>query len=413
MSVDLGGSAARLHAAGLTARSVLWLVAGLSMLQPLATDLYLPALPGIATALAADVATVQWTLSVFVAAFGAWQLVAGPLADRFGRYPVIVVGLGAYTASSLLCLLAPGIEVLVAGRLLQAIGACSVLVGVRAFVRDIFTPTEGARLVAASATIMAIAPLVGPFVGAVLFTQFGWRSAFAVLTLFGLALWATIALRLRETLHRPRHDALRLRPMLAVYTATFASPAFRAYALAASASYAALFAYLSGSSFVLMRVLGLAPTAYALCLAATVSGYMIGTLLCRRLLARHGLQATVQWGAVLQSAAGVAMAALALAGVHHWAAIVAPFFVFSLSHGVIQPSAQSAAVAPFPHHAGSAAALMGFIMMLAAAAVGVWIGASFDGTVLPMTLTIAAIALVTALIAFTLVRRDGDVSQHD
>lgn len=406
-------SADRLQAVGLTAGTVLWLVAGLSMLQPLATDLYLPTLPGIGAALAADVATVQWTLSVFVAAFGVWQLAAGPLADRFGRHPVVVGGLGVYTAASLLCLLAPGIEVLIAGRLLQAVGACSVLVGVRAFVRDLFAPTEGARLIAAGATIMAVAPLLGPFLGALLYARFGWRSSFALLAAFGLAMCVWVALALPETLRRPRPHALHLRPLLAVYGQTLASPAFRAYALAATASYAGLFAYLSGSSFVLIQVLGVPATGYALSLAFTVSGYIVGTLVCRRLLASRGLQFTVQFGAAVQCAAGTLLAALALAGVHHWAAVVGPFGLFSASHGVIQPSAQAGSVAPFPYHAGSAAALMGFIMMTAASVVGIWIGASFDGTVLPMTLTIGAIAVLCALIAFTLVRRDGDLSQHD
>lgn len=406
-------SAARLQAAGLTASTVLLLVAALSMLQPLSTDLYLPTLPGIALALDADVATVQWTLSVFVAAFGAWQLVAGPLADRFGRLPVILGGLGVYTASSLLCLLAPGIEVLILGRLLQAIGACSVLVGTRALVRDLYAPTEGARLLATSATLMAIAPLAGPLVGALLYAQFGWRSSFALLAAFGCALAIAVALRLRETLRRPRHDALHLGPMLQAYRSTLASPTFRAYAAASTTSYGALFAYLSGSSFVLIRVLGISPTAYGLSLCFTVFGYMLGTLACRRLLVRVGLQRTVQLGAAVQCASGLALALPALAGIQHWAAIVGPFFFFSISHGLVQPSAQAGAVAPFPQQAGSAAALMGCLMMAVAAGVGIWIGASFDGTVLPMTLTIGAIATLTALVAATLVRWHGDVSRHD
>lgn len=406
-------SAARLQSAGLTASTVLVLVAALSMLQPLSTDLYLPTLPGIARALDADVPTVQWTLSVFVAAFGAWQLVAGPLADRFGRLPVILGGLGVYTASSLLCMLAPSIEVLIVGRLLQAIGACSVLVGMRALVRDLYAPTEGARLLATSATLMSLAPLAGPLLGALLYAQFGWRSSFALLTAFGCALALVVALRLRETLRHPRRDALRLGPMLQAYGSTLASPTFRAYAAASTTSYGALFAYLAGSSFVLIQVLGITPTAYGLSLCFTVFGYMLGTLACRHLLVRAGLQRTVQLGAGLQCASGLALALLALAGVQHWAAIIVPFFFFSISHGLVQPAAQAGAVAPFPQQAGSAAALMGCVMMAVAACVGIWIGASYNGTVLPMALTIGAIATLTALVAATLVRRHGDVSRHD
>jgi len=405
-------STTRLHAAGLTAGTVLWLVAALLMLQPLATDFYLPALPAVATAFSADVADVQWTLSIFVAAFGAWQLVAGPLSDRYGRAPVVLTGLGTFVCASLLCMLAPTIEVLIAGRTLQAVGACSVLVGTRGVVRDLYAPAEGARVLASAATLMALAPLIGPPIGALMLEQFGWRSAFAVLTGFSLLLWIIVALRLRETNHRRNPDALRPRPLLVNYVSTLRSPAFRAYALISAASFAGLFAYLSGAAFVLIRVLGVSVTAFGFCLSATVIGYILGTLWCRSLLPRHGLQRTILVGACIQCLAGLLIGTLALAGVKHAAAIVGPFFIFSIAHGVIQPPAQSGAVAPFAASAGAAAAMLGFVMMLVASAVGFWIGASYDGTVLPLALTIGAASMVALLIAFTLVRRDGDVSQH-
>jgi len=142
-----------------------------------------------------------------------------------------------------------------------------------------------------------------------------------------------------------------------------------------------------------------------------VAGYLIGTLFCRRLVSR-GLQLAIQTGALLQIGAGVALAAGALTGLHVPAAIVLPMFVFGVSHGLIQSPAQSGAVAPFKHAAGAAAALLGFLMMACAAAVGVWIGASYDGTVYPLTLTIAACSIVTATATFTLVRSNGDVSRH-
>lgn len=402
----------RLHVAGLTATTVLWLTAGLSMLQPLATDLYLPALPGIAAYFDASVATVQWTLSIFVAAFGAWQLVAGPVSDRYGRYPVVVGGAFVYCGASVLALAAPTIGVLIAARVLQAVGACSCLVGARGFVRDLYAPTEGARMLAAAATIMSFAPLIGPVLGAYVYVAFGWRSAFALLAGFSLLLATAAALKLKETNRHRSPQALRIGPMLRTYAEVARSPAFRAYTLSAAATYAGLFAFISGSSFVLIRVLGVSTTAYGFSFSTMVAGYLVGTLLCRRSVAAHGLQRTVCTGASLQAAAGVTMALLAIAGVHVPAAIVAPMFFYGIAHGVIQPPAQSGAVAPFPKAAGAAAALMGFTMMLIASFVGFWIGASYNGTVYPLTLTICATSLASAAIAFTLVRRHGDVAQH-
>lgn len=405
-------SSARLAAVGLTAPTVLWLVAGLSMLQPLSTDLYLPTLPAIAGHFDASVASVQWTLSVFIAVFGVWQLVAGPLTDRYGRYPLITLGAAVYAGASLLCMMAPSMAVLIAARGVQAVGACTCLVGARGFVRDLYSPSEGARVLASAATIMSFAPLLGPLVGAQLAELFGWRAAFAALAVFSLVLAAFAALRLKETNVRLDPHALAPGPMLRNYARVMASPAFRAYTLTAAASYAGLFAFISGSSFVLMRTLGQSATAYAFSFALMVAGYLVGTLVCRRLLPRRGMQATIAAGAILQAAAGTTMAMLALAGVHVPFAISGPMFLYGLSHGLVQPPAQSGAVAPFPHSAGAAAALLGFTMMLIAAGVGAWIGASYDGTVYPLTLTVGACSLVTALIALTLVRRHGDVSHH-
>ncbi len=405
-------TSARAEGVGLTASTVLWLVACLSMLQPLATDLYLPALPGIARHFNADVATVQWTLSIFVAGFGLWQLVAGPLSDRFGRAPVILCGVATYCAASVLCMLAPTIDVLIAGRLLQAIGACSCLVGARGVVRDLLSPSEGARLLAAGATIMAVAPLLGPLIGAHLFIAFGWRSAFAALTFASLMLLAFTGLRLRETNLRLDRDALAPGPMLRTYARVARSPTFRAYTLAASTSYAGLFAFLSGSSFVLIGTYGMSGTAFGLSFALMVSGYMIGTIFCRRLLARVGVRHTIAVGACVQVFAGTTMAALALAGQHVPAAIIAPMFFYGISHGIVQPPVQSGAVAPFANSAGAAAALMGFTMMLIASLVGFLIGTTHDGTVYPLALAIWAASIATFVLAFTLVRRHGDVSQY-
>jgi DHA1 family bicyclomycin/chloramphenicol resistance-like MFS transporter len=381
------------------------------MLQPLSTDLYLPTLPGIASAFDATPAYVQWTLSAFIAAFGLWQLVAGPLSDRYGRRPTILAGALTFLVASLLCMAAPSVSALIAGRMLQAIGACTCLVGTRGMVRDLYAPIDGARLLAGAATFMSLAPLIGPLVGAMLYEAFGWRSAFAAVAAFAVLVLIACTTLLKET--RRGHDrTLALGPIFATYRAVAGSRPFRAYTLTATASYAGLFAFLSGSSFVLIRVLGLSATQFALAFAVMVAGYLVGTLACRRLVNR-GLQHVIQAGAVVQLTAGTALAAAALAGWHVAAAIVLPMFVFGISHGMIQSPAQSGAVAPFRHAAGAAAALLGFLMMVAAAAVGVWIGASYNGTVYPLTLTIAACSVVTATTAFTLLRRHGDVSEHD
>lgn len=386
-----------------------WLAAGLFSLQPFATDMYLPTLPSIATAFAASVATVQWTLSVFIAAFAFSQLVAGPLSDRFGRYPVIVCGAVIYCAGSVACACAPTIALLIGGRLLQAIGACACIVAVRAVVRDLYRPADGAHVLAAAGTIMGFAPLLGPILASQLLVAFGWRAPFAALSVFSFALAVLLALRLKETNRFRNPAALSRRVLAAAWREVLRTPAFYAYTLANTTSYAGLFAFLAGSSFVLIRVLGMSSTAYALGLAAAVSGYTIGTLVCRRIMPRAGLARSLEIGAALQAAAGLLMLALAVAGVRHPAAILAPQFFFVLAHGIVQPVAQAGAVALFPRIAGTAAALMGFTMQIFAAGIGVLIGATWNGTVFPMVLMISAAGAGTLAIALALVRRHGHV----
>ncbi|MCS7100682.1 MAG: multidrug effflux MFS transporter [Burkholderiaceae bacterium] len=393
----------------LTHTAALWLTAALLALQPLSTDLYLPTLPAIAAHFDASVATVQWTLSVFIAAFAVAQLIAGPLSDRYGRYPVIVGGVAIHAAASALCMLAPTIEVLIAGRLLQAIGACACVVAVRAVVRDLYEPAAGARLLAAAGTIMGLAPLFGPIAGSQLQAAFGWRAAFAALALFSLALTGVLALRLQET-HRQRDPrALAPRVLTAAWREVLRSPTFHAYTLANTMSYGGLFAFLAGSSFVLIRVLGLTPTVYGLAFAATVSGYLLGTLVCRRLMTRLSLAATLQVGAILQATAGVSIVALAAARVFHPLAICVPQFFYVVAHGIVQPVAQAGAVAKFPRTAGTAAAWMGFIIQMVAAGVGLLIGVTWNGTVYPMVSIIGAAGVASLAVAWLLVRRHGHV----
>jgi len=378
----------------LTDRTAVVLVGCYLMLQPLSTDFYLASLPGLTQTFSASVETVQLTLSVFVIAFGVLQLFAGPLSDRLGRLPVTVAGIAVYVVASIACALAPSIELLIAARFLQALGCCTVVVVARAIVRDVFDPLAGAKVMAQASTLLAIGPLFGPILGSFLEVRFGFRATFVVLALFAGALLVATLASLTETNPRPDATATRPRALLENYARVLRSPEFLSYTLVGAASYAGLFAFISGSSFVLIRVLGV-PTAYfGFGFAFCVIGYLIGTIACRRLLARRGIVRTLKVSACLSAAGGMAMALLAVAGVQHWAAVLLPQFVYMLAHGVNFPCAQAGAVAPFPRQAGAAAGLLGFLTMALAALVGGWIGASYNGTVFPLAFTIAVSGLV-------------------
>lgn len=392
--------------------TVLLLLVGFFSLQPLSTDFYLPSLPGLVTRFGTTVAKVQLTLSVFVAGFGVGQLVLGPVSDRWGRRPVLLGGIAAYVIASLACALALSIEMLIAGRLLQAIGACACMVGARAIVRDLHAPAEGARVLAQSNGLMTVALVSGPIAGGLLEQRYGFRATFLALTLIALALLGATWRHLRETSPLGNSDAIRLAPMLAVYRRIGGNRTFWAYTLAMSTSYGGLFAFLAGSSFVFVKVLGLSPQQYGFAFAVVVIGYLGGTVACRKLVAAIGIRRTMLRAGALQALAGVAMAALALGGAHHVLAILIPQFFYNFAHAMTTPCCQAGAIAPFPNNAGTAAALMGFVQMAVAAAMGVWVGASYDGTVHPLTLTIGAAALCTLFASRVLIARWGRLDGH-
>lgn len=385
--------------------TILWLIAGCLMLQPLSTDLYLASLPHLADDFGVTPAAVQQTLSLFVVGFGVAQLVSGPLSDRFGRRPVVLWGLGLYIFASLACALAPTLDLLVAARFVQAVGCCTAAVVARALIRDVHTPAEGAQMLAKASSLLALAPLIGPVLGGYLQVWFGWRAAFVFHTIFCIALLGAAGRFLVETNRHPNPEATRLGSLLAVYRRIAGSGVFWAYALPGALSYAAIFAFISGSSFVLIRVLGVSTEFYGYCFAFGVSGYLLGTLACRRLLSRLGLARTLAVGAALSLCAGLLFAALVAAGAHHWAAVVACLFLTMGAHGINFPCAQSGAVAPFAREAGAAAGLLGFFAMAAALATGTWVGMSHDGTLRPLAQISTAIGLLLFASTWLLRRR--------
>lgn len=375
-------------------RTLVALIGLYLMLQPLATDFYLASLPGLAHTFDTSAATAQLTLSVFVFAFGLMQLVAGPLADRYGRRPVLVGGLALYALACVACALAPTMGFLIGARFLQAIGCCAAVVVARAIIRDAFDARRGAHVLARASSILAIGPLFGPILGSVLEVRFGFRATFVVVAAIAAALLAATLRRLPETNAHLDPRATRPRALALNYLAVLASPTFRAHTLAGGASYGGLFAFIAGSPFVLTQVLGVATAWFGVCFAFCVSGYLIGTIACRRLLAARSLERTMRFGAALALGAGLAMTALAAAGVHHWAALIVPQFAYFMAHGINFPCAQVGSVAPFARRAGAAAGLFGFLLMVAASLIGLWIGVSWNGTVYPLVLTVAAAAAV-------------------
>lgn len=374
---------------------ILLLVAAFLMLQPLSTDLYLASLPGLATYFNAPPATVQLTLSMFVMAFGGAQLIIGPLSDRFGRRPVVIAGLSLYVVASLLCAASPTIDLLIAARFLQALGCCSAIIIARAIVRDAYAPEDSSRVVARASTWLSLAPLTGPILGSYLQVTFGWRAAFVALSLLSAAITAAVIMRLPETNQHKNTRATEWGGLVDNYKLVLWSREFWANALPGALSYGSIFAFISGSSPVLIGILGVPTQWFGYCFAIGVSGYMGGTILCRRLLTMFGPAVTLRIGTTMSLAAGALFLMAVGFGVSHWSLVVGAMFLTMGAHGVNFPISQSGSVTPFPKQAGTAAGLMGALYMSVAFAVGTAVGGSYNGTLLP--LAVLACTLGTAI----------------
>lgn len=393
----------------MTPTTLLWLVTGCLMLQPLSTDLYLASLPGMAADFAVSPAAVQQTLSLFVFGFGTAQLISGPLSDRYGRRPVLIAGLALYLVSGLACALAPSLDWLVAARFIQAIGCCTAVVVARAIVRDAYAPAEGARVLAKALSLLSLAPIFGPILGGYLQVSFGWRAAFVALALAGLAVWAAALRHMKESNHQTNPDAMRLASLGRTYLHVIRTPAFWAYALPGAVSYASIFVFISGTPFVLIKVLGVATQYYGYLFAFGVCGYLGGTLICRRLLGRIGVARVLALGTTVGLLGGVGFFGLVLADVRHWTLVVIAQFVVMAAHGINFPCTQAGSLTPFPDKAGAAAGLFGCLVMYAALLAGMWVGASHDGTLLPLA-SISATVSVILFVSARLLARHGEVA---
>jgi len=381
-------------------------------LQPITTDLYLPALPALTEAFGASLAQAQLTLTALLLAFGSSQLVWGPLSDRFGRRPILLWGLGAYVLASLASVLAPSMALLILARVVQGAAMGAAVMCARAIVRDLYRPVEGARVMSKGLTGLGVIACMCAPLGGLLSDWINWRVALLALTVFSAATLAVVVLRFEETVKQKNLRALEAATLWATWRGIVRHPTFWAYSALSTASYGGLFTFLASSSFIFIKVLHTSKPVYGLLMFTTSFTYILGTLACRRLLPRLGVRRTVALAGGFTLAGGTLMGVFALAGWHRGWAILPPFYLFMLAHGVHQPCSQSGAVGPFPYAAGAASALNGFLMMVAAFAVGGWLGTAMDGTVRPLMYGVWFWSVLIAFSAWTLVQKHGRSSEH-
>jgi MFS transporter, DHA1 family, multidrug resistance protein len=358
---------------------------------PLSIDMYLPGLPEITRSLHAQAAEVQLTLTAAVVGLALGQLVAGPLSDRVGRRRPLVAGLLAYAAVSALCALAPTVTALTGLRLLQGLaGGAGIVIG-RAVVRDLYAGAAAARLFSSLMLVTGLAPILAPVIGAQVLKVTDWEGIFVVLAGLALAIVTLAAVALPETLPPDRRDRGGLAHTLATLRGLLSQRMFMGYALTAALAFGALFAYISGSSFVLQEVYGLSPQAFSLAFGANGLGLVIGSQINARLVGRYGPAQLLRRALLVIVTAAAALVAVVALDLGVWPVIIATFTVMS-SLSFVMPNSTALALADQAKVAGTASALLGVIQFLVGGLAAPLVGLGGTGSALPMAIVMLSLA---------------------
>ena len=375
------------------------LLALLTAVGPMSVDLYLPSLPELGRVFGASVPQVQLTLSGYLFCFAIGQIVFGPISDHVGRKPVLLAALSLYVAICLSCVFATSIEMLIVLRCLQALGVAGAPVLARAIVRDLYQGVRAGRELARMGSITALAPVVAPSLGGVLQATFGWRASFLGMAALGLCAILLVTRLLPETMKQRPQEPMSLLSIVRGYGVFLRHRNFRIYLAIVAASYGGLFAWISGSSFVLQDLYGLSSLVFGVVFAAATLGYGLGTLLAARLVGRIGIDRTIVCGGLALAAGGLAMAAAIVMGATSPAALALPMAVYLCGLGLAMPQSMAGALTPFPERAGAASSLLGFLQQATASAIGIVVGQMLGASALPLAAVIAAMGVLALALA--------------
>ncbi|MGX1545095.1 multidrug effflux MFS transporter [Streptomyces adustus] len=376
---------------------VVLVLGALTATPPLAMDMYLPALPEVTRALHAPAATVQLTLTACLAGMALGQLVVGPMSDRWGRRRPLLAGLAVYVVATALCALAPDVELLVAFRLAQGLAGAAGIVIARAVVRDLYDGVAMARFFSTLMLVSGVAPIVAPLVGGQILRVTDWRGVFVLLTGVSVALTAVVWARLPETLPPARRHGGGVGEALRTMRGLLADRVFAGYMLTGGFAFAALFAYIAASPFVVQEIYGASPQTYSLLFGLNSVGLIVvGQVNGRVLVGRVRLDRVLAAGlaVVVLAAAALLLMATGAFGEAGLVPVAAGLFVLMSAMSLTLPNAQTLALMRVRHAAGAASALLGTSSFLVGAIASPLVGIAGEHTAVPMALVQLTAALV-------------------
>ncbi len=384
-------------------------IGGLSVFGPLCIDMYLPALPRISRDLHASTSAVQLTITACLIGIAIGQLLIGPVSDREGRRRPLLIGIGAFIASSIACLLVSNVYVLDGLRFVEGMGGAAGIVIARAIVRDLFEGVTAARFFSTLLLVTGLGPIVAPQLGALILRFTTWRGIFVALAIIGSVLFVTAFWKAPETLPPERRHTGGLRSTMQTVAFVCRDRAFVSYALVSSLGFGAILAYIAGSPFVLQDIYHLSPQVFGLVFAMNALGLVLGAQINGHLVRRLGSGVLLTFGRVVMAAGGTAF--LVAVSTHRFglAAVLPSLFALLFGLGFVSPNAMALAMQNHPRAAGIASALLGSSQFLFGAAVAPIVGVAGNHDATPMGVIIVAMAAAALVLRFSLPRRSGAV----
>ncbi|MFN4142559.1 multidrug effflux MFS transporter [Aestuariivirga sp.] len=380
------------------------ILVAISAVGPLALNIFMPSMPGLQREFGVSYGVVQLTLTLYLIGMAACQLVYGPISDRVGRRPMLLSGLALFVAASLMAALAPSIHVLIAARLLQAVGGAAGVVLARAMVRDVFDRETSASVISYITMAFVVAPMVAPAIGGYIDVHGGWRLGFWLLALLGGMVLAAAWFHLPET-HLVRSGSGKGFGLVTGAARLFALPRFRGYTLVLAFTSSVFFAFLGGAPHIMMDVLGRTPMEYGLWFATVSAGYMTGNFLSGRYTRTVGLDRMIMAGCATTLAGGLLCFAAALTGLLTPATLFLPMCLAALGNGLTIPNGTAGAISVDPRLTGAAAGWSGFAQMACGAAASQLVGSLQDGWPTAVFWFMAAASLFALLSNVVMVRR--------
>ncbi|MFW0715475.1 multidrug effflux MFS transporter [Pedobacter sp. N23S346] len=393
--------------------SLILILGSLAALGPFSIDMYLPGFVDIAKDLKTNESSVALSLSAFFIGISAGQLLYGPLLDKFGRKKPLYFGLALYIFSSFLCLLVTDVNQLIVLRFVQAIGSCATAVASIAMVRDLFTVEESPKVFASLMLVIAVSPMLAPTAGGYLISALGWQYVFVFLGIMAILILLASIFKLPESYKPDPNYSLKPKPILNSFFTVLKAPQFSTYALISSITFSGLFAYVSSSPTVFMKIYEVSKTGYGWIFALLSVAFIGSSQLNSLILKWFSSKKIVTWALMAQCIFSIIFLIFALNDWLNLYLTLGFIALFLSCLGFINPNAAALALAPFSKNAGSASALMGALQMGLGALASVLVSLFSEHSVIPMPLVMTAaalIAMVCLLVGRRLIKTEVEAS---